>query len=213
MLLPPGVGAWARYELGGDRLRGFNELYLAVVQEEFLQGKRCLWYESTLSGKKTALTLKMLLPADSLLELDPQRVIFKLGNAPAVELGPGMRELGALFGSSLGLGFDPEELINSIDDLLNGGSAVRVMNDEAYTINGKKLQVNHFLVETSGAGKLRLWLSADAPFFSLVKMHTKDTRVQLLDWGYTGASSKLGDSNQPLDLRGLLRSLGRNRER
>ncbi|MFC1614406.1 hypothetical protein ACFL5K_03840 [Gemmatimonadota bacterium] len=80
LLHPPEVGTWGRYKLNGGIFFGKSELYLAVVKEDFIEGKRHLWYEFTAIGDEDTTTMRILVLASPVLDLKALKTVIKIGD-------------------------------------------------------------------------------------------------------------------------------------
>ncbi|MEA2063747.1 MAG: hypothetical protein U9P14_08635 [Gemmatimonadota bacterium] len=200
------VGAWARYELSGEKSGGLSSLYIGVVGEETTGGRHHLWYEWTTAGRKDTSTVKMLLPADS-AALEVSRMIIKQGSAQAYEMPFAGLALKAVIGQQAGLGIDLNDLASSAERAQRQGVKVETLEQAMQEIAGRHLETRHLHITQKDGQAVDLWLADEVPFFSLVRLRARGLEVNITGWDRTGASSRIGENYRSLDLKGMFKGL------
>jgi len=200
-------GTWARYSLSGAKSQGLKDLYLGVVGEQAVKGKRHLWFEwTTVAGPDTS-TVKLLLPADSLLSLKARRVIVKQGGSQAMEIPFGGLVLESLMGQQSALGIDLEDMPSALEKALETGHQIETLGTSTATVAGKSIETDHLRLTDRNGRAVELWLSSAVPFFSIVRLTAEGLQVQLADWGGSGAVSRIGEDHRSLDLKSIIKGL------
>jgi len=184
-----------------------SALYLGVVGEQSVEGKRHLWYEWTSVTGGDSSTVKLLVPADTVLNLKAKRMIIKSPGREAMEIPFGGLALESLMGQQSGLGIDLEDLASTIEKEAGTGRKIEVLEKSAQRIAGKPLETEHLRLTDLNGRVIELWLSDRVPFFSLVRLAAEELEVNLNDWGNTGALSRIGENYRSVDLKGLLEGL------
>ena len=164
-----------------------------MVKEDFIEGKRHLWYEVTAISDEDTTTMRVLVLAAPVLDLKALRTVIKIGNGPARWLPAFLVELGAIAGFKFGLGFNPKELANSINEGLKDETKVKRWETVTMEVAGKQVQAYYMLLEAKKDKPMELWLSDEVPLISFLKMDITKAQAELIDWGYTGAVSRISD--------------------
>jgi len=210
LLRTPEVGTWSKYKLNGKMFFGYRELYVAVVKEERIDEKMHLWYEFTMIGTEDTSTVKVLVLAEPIINLESKRVIVKAGKRTAQEVPAVMVRMGTSLGFKFALGFNPEEMVASIQGGLRDKSKIIPHGNILMGIAGKQVKANYFVLKAYNGKAIELWLSDDVPLFSFVKMDITKAQAELNEWGYSGAIDRIGESFRPLGVSNLLKTLIKN---
>ena len=184
-----------------------SALYLGVVGEQGVEGKRHLWYEWTSVSGGDSSTVKLLVPADTVLNLKAKRMIIKSPGREAMEIPFGGLALESLMGQQSGMGIDLENLASTIEKEAGTGRKFEVLEKSTQRIAGKRVETEHLRLTDLNGRVIELWLSDRVPFFSLVRITAEGLEVNLNDWGNTGALSRIGENYRSLNLKGLLEGL------
>jgi hypothetical protein len=201
----PGVGAWASYiQKTGAEQASIN---FAVVGEEQVGGKRCLWYEFTRERNSNLSVVKILLPADEGSKGEIKRMIVKDGDDPAVEVPLDLFPSSGTLDNAGEFAFDPNNLDQARDEVAGKGGRLEKLGEETITVHGKPLKCEHLKASDSEGGQAELWFCDEVPFFSLIRMRGSSFTLDLDDWGDTGAKTRITETPRKLDLKGMLDGL------
>lgn len=174
------IGSWASYISTTDNKT--SNMRFALVGEEKVEGKRGIWYEVNMQEQKEkGTTIKMLMCPENESEWKVSRMIVQQEGEKAMELPSGM------FNTS-------KSMLKQIPlDSENGSGKGELVELDAETlsVNGKSLDCRHYKAVSAEGESSEVWVSRDVPVFSLVRVQSKDTKMELQEWGDSGAESRV----------------------
>ncbi len=184
------VGAWASY-LVVDEQGAESRMRFAVVGEEQLEGRRGLWYETNIDSAEEPATIKLLLLLGEGDQWEIKRMVMKSGEGPAMELPVSMsgdsKGARGMMGS---VPFDTES-----EDFQQ---SLQELGREQLTVDGKTLECMHYQVKDQDGEPAEFWVSRQVPLFSMVRYQGQQSRMELQEWGDSGAESRIKEDPQSI---------------
>jgi len=184
---PPKIGEWAEFTWQEKGKEESQPIRMAVIKEEQRQGKKMYWLQMTVNGtdpsKRTI--IQRLTPWDhsSLAGENTAEVIMKMGNQPAMKVGPEHAK-----GAG---GTDWREACKDS----------KYVGEESVTVPAGTYKARHY----TGSHGENTWASLDAPVWHMVKMTTKEGNTMVLS--STGMGAKSDITEQPMDMSETLKKM------
>jgi hypothetical protein len=185
----PSVGAWSEYRVVGEDKDTVLFKY-ALTGKEKCDEVDCYWYEFQVTEKDEKNIVKMLVSGDPSLTGNLKRLIVKNGDDPAVEIPVATMEA-----------HDDEGEPESEEASAKPEKPAEVGVETIETPAGK-LKCKHLRVKTE-EDQVDLWVSEKIPFFNLAKMNQKDSSMEVIGYGDSGAKTGITEEPQKLPIPGL----------
>ena len=175
----PIVGAWSEYQTI-SKGESPSKMRLAIVGKE----GDAYWYETAFEGKKEGKMIsKMLVSGNPGDGKNVKRIIFKMGNEPAMEMPAQMMQHGSRSQEPKGKTVD------------KGIESIKVPAG-TFTCQHVQYQDGETLVDT--------WVAKDVSPYGMVKSQSKEFEMVLLGYG-TGAKTLITETPQKFEMPGMPR--------
>jgi hypothetical protein len=198
------VGRWCEYRLT-SRSGKESEVFVALTGSERLRGKDYFWLEVVVEREGRKAISKALLPqleSVSFLESgkdlaqESERLIVKIGEAPAVELP--LQELQLLHRALETVGRGPD-----LNEVFGGGDQVDATEAGAVdyeTLAGKKIACEKLVLTQGGEDLGYAYVAEEVPVFGIAFSEHEGGTLELVDYGDSGAETAITEEPQKLDL-------------
>lgn len=205
------VGRWCEYRLtsrGGKE----SDVLVALTGKERRGGRDYFWLEFVVEREGRKVISKALMPQlESIsflksgkdLTQESERLIVKVGDAPAVELP--LKELQLLQKAMETLGQGPD-----LNEVFGGGGDVDAeeAGTEAYeTLAGKKLTCEKLVLTKAGREVGYAYVAEEIPVFGIAFSEHEKGTLELVDYGDSGATTAITEEPQKLDFVGIAEGL------
>ncbi len=187
------VGTWAKFE---QKENGTSfVIWLGIVGEEKVNGKRYVWLEARFNQKGQEIIAKVLTRIDVKENVsDIKKIVFKIGNQPAMEISPDMLKMMGtnieLFGSAT-----PQE----------ENAEIKVVGNEKIKVPAGTFTAKHIKIinKDNPSSIIHVWESSKVPI-GIVKMKSpQGEEFILLAYG-KGAKSKITETPQKLNMPNIM---------
>lgn len=205
------VGRWCEYRLtspGGKE----SDVFVALSGKERRGGRDFFWLEVVVEREGRKVTSKALVPqleSVSFLESgkdltkESERLIVKVGDAPAVELP--LKELQLLQKALEVVGQGPD-----LNEVFGGGADINAAEAGVVsyeTLGGKKLSCEKLTLTKAGREVGYAYVAQEVPIFGVAFSEHEKGTLELADFGDSGATTAITEDPQKLDLVGIARGL------
>lgn len=205
------AGRWCEYRLtsrGGKE----SDVLVALTGKERRGGRDYFWLEFVVEREGRKVISKALVPQlESIsflksgkdLTRESERLIVKVGDAPAVELP--LKELQLLQKAMETLGQGPD-----LNEVFGGGGDVDAeeAGTEAYeTLAGKKLTCEKLVLTKAGREVGYAYVAEEIPVFGIAFSEHEKGTLELVDYGDSGATTAITEEPQKLDFVGIAEGL------
>lgn len=205
------VGKWCEYRLtsrGGKE----SEILVALTGKESRGGRDYFWLEFVVEREGRKAISKALVPqlesvsflkSGKDLTAESERLIVKVGDAPAVELP--LKELQLLQKAMEIAGEAPD-----LNEVFGGGADVDAEKAGAApyeTLAGKKLDCEKLVLSKAGREAGYVYVAEEVPIFGIAFSEHEKGTLALVDFGDSGATTAITEEPQKLDLIGIAEGL------
>ncbi len=189
------VGIWAKYQ---QRENGKTmNVWLGVVGEENIDGKRYVWVEARLNLNGQKVIAKVLMHVSIKKNLsDIRKIVFKMGNQPAMEISSDMLKMMSQMGQNMGPFASGQGEENA---------KIKVLGKERIKVPAGTFVAKHIRVIDKNTQEtiMDVWESDKVPV-KIVKMDMKNGgKVILLGYG-NGAKTEITETPVPLNMQNLM---------
>jgi len=197
-------GQWCAYRLtsaGGKKA----DVAVSLTGKESRVGRDYFWLEVVVTREGQRVITKALLPQldrVSFLESGKdlteksERLIVKVGDEPALELPLKELQLVQKFGELTGKTAD-------LDALFGGGEGVSSRDAGAVeyeTLSAKKVTCKKLILSRDGRDAGWAYVAADIPIFGVAYSEHEKGKIELIDWGPSGATTNITEEPQRLEI-------------
>jgi hypothetical protein len=205
------VGQWCTYRLtsaGGKK----SEVTISLTGSENKPGGDRFWLEVVADRGGEKVITKALVPqlervtfltGAKDLTKDSERLIVKVRNDPAIELPIRELKLAQQIQEKLGQGPD-------LNEIFGGGEGVTSREDAVVpyeTLAGKKVTCRKIVLSKEGRDVGFAYGSDDVPIFGIAYSEHEGGKLELVDYGSSGANSLITEEPQKLDFFDLAKDL------
>ncbi len=190
-----GVGIWAKYQ---QKENGKTvDVWFGVVGEEKIDGKRYVWIETRINlGGQNIIAKALMRIAVGENVSDIKKIVFKMGNQPAMEISSDMLNMMSQMGQNV-TPFSPTE----------GGenAKIKVVGKEKIKVPAGTFVAKHIRIINKNTKKtvMDVWEANKVPV-KIVKVKMKTGgEVVLLGYG-NGAKSKITETPVPFSMQNLM---------
>ncbi|HUV86665.1 MAG TPA: hypothetical protein VMX79_06085 [bacterium] len=205
------VGRWCEYRLTSGSGKE-SEVLVALTGKEGRGGRDYFWLEVVVEREGRKAVSKALVPQlESIsflksgkdLAEESERLIVKVGDAPAVELP--LKELQLLQKAMETVGQGPD-----LNEVFGGGAGVDAEEAGAApyeTLAGKKLSCEKLVLTKAGREAGYVYVAEEIPIFGIAFSEHEKGTLALVDFGDSGATTAITEEPRKLDLIGIAEGL------
>jgi hypothetical protein len=205
------VGRWCEYRLV-SREGKESDVLVALTGKERLSGRDYFWLEVVVEREGRKVISKALVPqleSVSFLESgkdltkESERLIVKVGDARAVELQ--LKELRLLQKALEAVGRGPD-----LNEVFGGGADVDAEGVGTVTyqaLAGKKLTCEKVVLTKAGRDLGYAYVAEDVPIFGVAFSEHEKGKLELMDYGDSGATTAIAEEPRKLDFVDIAKGL------
>lgn len=194
--IPP-VGSWCEYKIVDKADNDTVIFKYSLPSKEKFDNEDCHWFEFQVSEDEELSIVKMLISGDPNEPKNLKRLIIKSGDEPAIEVPVGMMQAHAE--ESEGEEAEPEKEIESEEE---EKAAELKVGEETIETKAGKLECTHLRIKDEEE-VIDMWVNDALPFFSLAKMTSNESTMEIMGFGDSGAKSAITEEPQKMPMPGI----------